>query len=454
MMERPFGCTCSLHFPRGLLTQHPDLFNGDQSEPAPSPTAPAAGAPLLNQLETEFNHQFFDDFGNESFLNEALVSLESFDSNQPEAIANIHGVFSSLAQPGSGSHAPPLPAQYLMGSEINGSSPHGDPQGSYSFSSGNCPAKGTRSAPSLDALGHNGLPSRLQPTNFAPQNGTAGLNFTPQRDHPHRRLARGFHGNQIASNTASGFYPDSSPADTCVQGHGLYGAPAGVSRSGLTFGSDASFQAQYYAPPSSSEDMQAVEGRMMGVLAGLEAQPSAANTQPSSPVLNKPKRRYAAVDSSAAPIDGDHPGKGVQSAQKRQRLAKDDAHAGTSVASMPSDPPRRPKKDRRKASLGSPPDESISGVPDSRGNDTKPPRQNLTEEEKKLNHIKSEQKRRNQIKAGFADLIQLLPETTSAGPSKCVVLAQAVEWLSDLIEGNKRLQAQLDSLHSDAPCSW
>jgi hypothetical protein len=72
-------------------------------------------------------------------------------------------------------------------------------------------------------------------------------------------------------------------------------------------------------------------------------------------------------------------------------------------------------------------------------------RQNLTEEEKKMNHIRSEQKRRNQIKEGFADLTTMMPDS-SAGASKCAILSQAVDWLSGLIEGNEQLRAQLETM--------
>ena len=218
----------------------------------------------------------------------------------------------------------------------------------------------------------------------------------------------------------------------------------------FTFGSDSAFQARYYAPPAESEDVGAVEGRMLDVLATLEPQRSASSTQPSSPTLSKHKRRQAAIEEPDTRVNGavgaDNKNNNNNSA--RYKRARHTNHNSLSTSDDPSVPMKIDETLQKDCFKTSPrrPRETLPRAPRRQSDDSKPPRQNLTEDEKKQNHIKSEQKRRNQIKAGFADLVQLLPETSSAGPSKCVILTQAVEWLSGLIEGNKRLRAQLESL--------
>ena len=73
-------------------------------------------------------------------------------------------------------------------------------------------------------------------------------------------------------------------------------------------------------------------------------------------------------------------------------------------------------------------------------------RENLTDAQKRSNHILSEQKRRNLIKQGFEDLGALVPDIKGTGYSKSVVLAQAGHWLEDLLKGNDELRELLASL--------
>jgi hypothetical protein len=67
-------------------------------------------------------------------------------------------------------------------------------------------------------------------------------------------------------------------------------------------------------------------------------------------------------------------------------------------------------------------------------------RENLSEEQKRSNHILSEQKRRNLIKRGFDDLHDLVPEIHNGGLSKSAVLTEAANFLEKLIEENKNFR--------------
>jgi hypothetical protein len=67
-------------------------------------------------------------------------------------------------------------------------------------------------------------------------------------------------------------------------------------------------------------------------------------------------------------------------------------------------------------------------------------RENLTEEQKRSNHILSEQKRRNLIKRGFDDLHDLVPEIRNGGLSKSSVLTEAANFLEKIIEDNNTFQ--------------
>ncbi|KAJ2551478.1 hypothetical protein EV175_003678 [Coemansia sp. RSA 1933] len=86
----------------------------------------------------------------------------------------------------------------------------------------------------------------------------------------------------------------------------------------------------------------------------------------------------------------------------------------------------------------------------------------LTEEERRANHIASEQRRRNQIRHGYAELMTLVttlrdpalgnhPGTAQSTPSKAVILAHAVQFIRGLEEGNRMLRKRLEKSHSLLP---
>ncbi|KXS10907.1 hypothetical protein M427DRAFT_36510 [Gonapodya prolifera JEL478] len=56
----------------------------------------------------------------------------------------------------------------------------------------------------------------------------------------------------------------------------------------------------------------------------------------------------------------------------------------------------------------------------------------LTEEEKKRNHLNSEKKRRNQIRKGFTELVQLIPGAKESHRSESDVLTLAVKHVDNL----------------------
>ncbi|KAI0474828.1 hypothetical protein F4859DRAFT_80411 [Xylaria cf. heliscus] len=73
---------------------------------------------------------------------------------------------------------------------------------------------------------------------------------------------------------------------------------------------------------------------------------------------------------------------------------------------------------------------------DGLGPDEKP---RLTEEEKKQNHIASEQKRREAIRAGFDRLCELVPGLEGQGRSEGLVLKRTVEYMRVQLEQRREL---------------
>ncbi|CAO3662672.1 unnamed protein product [Rhizopus stolonifer] len=74
------------------------------------------------------------------------------------------------------------------------------------------------------------------------------------------------------------------------------------------------------------------------------------------------------------------------------------------------------------------------------------PKELLTEDEKRANHIISEQKRRGMIRNGFKELTELVPSLANTNHSKSTVLFKSAELIRTLEEKNKRLKEKVERL--------
>ncbi|OKL64687.1 hypothetical protein UA08_01056 [Talaromyces atroroseus] len=68
----------------------------------------------------------------------------------------------------------------------------------------------------------------------------------------------------------------------------------------------------------------------------------------------------------------------------------------------------------------------------------------LTDQEKKNNHIASEQKRRAAIREGFDRLTELVPGLEGQGRSESVVLKKTVDFLRSQLEERRKLVAEIE----------
>lgn len=76
-------------------------------------------------------------------------------------------------------------------------------------------------------------------------------------------------------------------------------------------------------------------------------------------------------------------------------------------------------------------------------------KENLTENQKRENHINSEKKRRKVIAVGFDNLTTIIPAIHIGGNhSKSAMLESTVQFLQNLLQGNQQLKAQLDQMSS------
>ncbi|BDD60756.1 hypothetical protein MPDQ_004662 [Monascus purpureus] len=213
----------------------------------------------------------------------------------------------------------------------------------------------------------------------------------------------------------------------------------------LQWGSDISFMNQVYVPPPDSGDETS---HLLEYMRCLEPQASVPNTrQPSPERPSSPRASHSAwnisndttrihrsrVENENQEDDGTQP-------RKRQKLSlkrEDDEDSDTS-----SPRPRRKSQSSNtiKARRAS---NDASSRKSRQSNSVKPARENLTEEQKRTNHILSEQKRRNLIRQGFDELCSLVPGLKGGGFSKSAMLIQTADWLEEVLRGNEMLREQL-----------
>jgi hypothetical protein len=74
---------------------------------------------------------------------------------------------------------------------------------------------------------------------------------------------------------------------------------------------------------------------------------------------------------------------------------------------------------------------------------SKAARENLSEEQKRSNHIQSEQKRRNLIKVGFDELRRIVPELRAGGLSKSMELTEVSNYLEQVIKANELFRQRM-----------
>jgi hypothetical protein len=419
---------------------------------------PPQGEPLLNDFELDTSHQFFDKFQNGQFADEAKL-FDSLGSFHQDPIPSLHSVSSTMGQPqmqrADASHGLNFGLSdhdlSLRFDQANLSSPHAEnftvndkfPFHPAGFATYDVRRSGHPRHHS-DAFGtHN--------SHHAPGTIVSRADFSRQSAPAINQGSLVFGGDHSFSEINSISEAQQQLPTAISPGHTATKAIAPA----LGFGSDQDFRSQTYIPPRrTQEELKSAEQTVEDNMIIFEAHKhdSTDNTAASSPILTKLKRRLsedAAGVSRSISIgrkgDGSH-GSHALVSDKRQRKVKveDDAEDPDIAVSVK---PRITKKGRANSKVCTMSEGAAShGARRKSQSGEKPSRQNLTEEEKKQNHIRSEQKRRNQIKDGFTNLVALMPEGTPAGSSKCAILSHAVDWLSDMIEGNEKLRSQLKEL--------
>lgn len=212
------------------------------------------------------------------------------------------------------------------------------------------------------------------------------------------------------------------------------------------FASPHSFGADHQDRMAASErsHLQMVDNAFRLDMSNINS--SAENTQPSSPVNTRTKSNTLINEDD----EDSRPRKRRKSKYEEGSDEEDDVKPKAS-SSKQNGKKRKPAKkikedDSPAAETTEQSNKRRKSAAASAAAAAKATRENLTEDQKRENHIKSEQKRRSLIKEGFDDLNELVPGLRGGGFSKSAVLIMTADWLENILQGNEELKARLEEM--------
>ncbi|KAL9083301.1 MAG: hypothetical protein Q9159_005864 [Coniocarpon cinnabarinum] len=396
----PFGFT--------FVQQDELLQSGQDESHAPS------GPPLLDNNETGLLRDFFDNPNNidPGFL--AMTQSRQHD-HDPYSTSPQHQWFSPNEPSAHSAHTSDQPSPIRLFGGHYGATDDVYAAARLLHSNHTTYTNGS--------MGHEGFPSATR----APAAAMYGFAQTSQPD---------FHGHNFGT-------PDVAAAETGMYpGIAAHSQPQSPRRPPpLNFGSDSKFQGAKYAAPSIQRPP---EHDLLNLISSFSHDTSASPTQPRHRALpdrspqSKPsrrKRRRSSVEEEDSVMSDDDT---LSKRGKTRERLHDDSSGGDGLGSGGKSHRKTPSKSK---ATGSPSHRRKSSP-----GDKKATRENLTEEQKRSNHIQSEQKRRNLIKQGFEDTNHMVPELRAGGFSKSNMLQEAAKFMQELKEGNNRLAAMLGML--------
>ena len=251
-------------------------------------------------------------------------------------------------------------------------------------------------------------------------------------------------GNNISPTLSSGVIQQPSPPHPIIvnpfnDAHGLLPpnqvsqtAPEVAALNTLAWGSDPHFANSGYHPPQPPVTTdQEIQRKVLSVLIDDSAGDTAAN----SPVEIK----YEGI------------GEDLGNCDMANNMRSENTQSPTSSGNQGMGLKRRAEDDedhqQQQRRVRNRKESSNEPAPKKRGGK----RDQLTEQEKRANHIHSEQKRRNQIKHGFDTLTEMVPELKGGGYSKSAVLQHSAVYVANLKGGNARLREILRVLEERPP---
>ncbi|KAH6640715.1 hypothetical protein F5144DRAFT_482345 [Chaetomium tenue] len=238
----------------------------------------------------------------------------------------------------------------------------------------------------------------------------------------------------------------------------------------VRFGSDPNFNTASFVPSSENETTEALSEGQLAYLNCLEPNHSAGPTRAASPTAWAPPSPSTAAGNSLLVLGRRRtiphiPPAPEEPPARRRRTSKTGALAMSASPTTPETPARRrstattiptglshsvpatiPELSGPESTTSAPNKRGrkpAGAAPGKRGARKKSPRTVLTEEQRRLNHVDSEKKRRQLIKGGYGRLAALVPELTMNALSRSDGLCRMVDWIEKAQEGNRELERLL-----------
>ncbi|PCD19145.1 hypothetical protein FGRA07_05950 [Fusarium graminearum] len=417
----------------------------DQDPPIADPPEPAPGAPLLSENDNKVLSTFFDDMTTDHYnvsYGEGLHFSENWFDLPPQFMGSSTSFGqqpgSSLGEPSSQGLSHNIHEFHgltSMGSHMMPPPPPPPIHSQHQSEHGRASDDVILAAATL--VQNNGLNQRHQSNGVDnPVQRPIGPPVGHLRHQPLEEF-REEHRRSVAASEQE-HYPEWSMGAHELRQHR-------VPPIEYQWGSDANFNQIAYTPSSEKETSESLSKDQLEMLNCLAQSQSAGNTRPNSPLQAKAQLPHSRLSEFSKVQEVNTPPR----KRRKSRNSKDAPNDETQDEAGVSKPVRRRKpKAERVGSITSPVVNEVSSGKRRKSavNAAKLSRENLSEEQKRENHIKSEQKRRTLIKEGFDDLCELVPGLRGGGFSKSTMLAMAAEWLEDLLKGNKALEAQIATL--------
>lgn len=219
------------------------------------------------------------------------------------------------------------------------------------------------------------------------------------------------------------------------------------------FGSDNHFSQQGFQPPIDTEPHESVASRLTEELLMMKPiNRSNAPTRTSSPTFRAAHALMHTKKRSSGHLDLTH--QDLSSSEdydtrprKRRKDSEEDSKPYPTpkrkFASLPNANPNSQPRTRRISSVAEPSGSMKRRRSSLTGSAKAANRENLTEDQKRSNHIQSEQKRRNLIKNGFDELRRLVPELRGGGLSKSMELTEVSNFLDQVIAANEAMRERM-----------
>lgn len=214
----------------------------------------------------------------------------------------------------------------------------------------------------------------------------------------------------------------------------------------LQYGTDQQFNRnnQPFVPQNKKESLESMESEHLRYMKAVELSHSTDTTRAPSPVFD-PSAFNLKTRSQPKSLKIDS--KTHESARsKKSRAGEDGLDEDEEPQSAVSKSSARKRKSKTGGDSTNSPgaEDAVSGQGKRRKSTAAVRRDNLTEVQKRENHINSEKKRRKVIQVGFENLGVIVPGLGLGGNlSKSAMLETTVAFLQELLDGNQALRDQL-----------